>query len=293
MNNWGRWGDNDQKGCLNFLDCDSLARGIHSIKHNKALSLALALNNNGPQTGLSFGRINPKTTMVALHSPFNENCGFAFNDDAVEMGLQAATHWDALAHCEYKGKLYNGFSASTVSKNGAQYCDINSMGVIQSRGILLDIAKSKNLIRLPAGYQITNKDLEEAITQCGLTPHSGDIVLIRTGQVQLFLEGKRDQYAVPCAGLSAENALWFHQHQIAAVATDNYVFDAFPFQNNEYPSVHRLCLVEMGLCQGQNWNLEELADVCEKYQQYSFLLTATPEPFSSAVGAPVIPIATL
>lgn len=278
---------------MNFITRDSLACGIQSIKYNQAISLALALNGNGPQTGLTPGRINPKTTMTALHKRFNDTCELCFNDDAVEMGLQAATHWDALAHCEYKGKLYNGFSADSVTENGAEYCGIDAMGIVQTRGILLDIARAKNLKRLPAGYQITNEDLDKSIDNCGITPKTGDVVLIRTGQMQLFLTNQRDQYAIPCAGLRAENALWFHKHQIAAVATDNYAFDAYPFHNDEYPSLHRLCLVEMGLWQGQNWNLEELAKTCETYQQYSFLLTASPEPFSGALGAPVIPIATL
>ncbi len=30
------------------------------------------------------------------------------SDDAVSMPLQCATHWDALGHVSYMGRLYNG-----------------------------------------------------------------------------------------------------------------------------------------------------------------------------------------
>ena len=41
-----------------------------------------------------------------------------FNDDHVVMGLQAATHWDALGHVSYAGSLYNGVPANTVTALG-------------------------------------------------------------------------------------------------------------------------------------------------------------------------------
>ena len=32
------------------------------------------------------------------------------------MGVQAATHWDALAHVSYGGRLYNGTDAGVVDR---------------------------------------------------------------------------------------------------------------------------------------------------------------------------------
>jgi hypothetical protein len=49
--------------------------------------------------------------------------------------------------------------------------------------------------------------------------------------------------------------------------------------------------VEMGMLQGQNFRLEELAADCASDGEYTFLLEATPEPFVAAVGAPVAPLA--
>lgn len=57
--------------------------------------------------------------------------------------------------------------------------------------------------------------------------------------------------------------------------------------------VHALDLVEMGMPQAQNRNLEELSTACGETGRYSFLLSATPEPFAGATGSPVAPVAIL
>ena len=79
---------------------------------------------------------------------------------------------------------------------------------------------------------------------------------------------------------------------MAAVATDNYVFEVYPYESAELRlPVHRLCLVEMGLLLGENWDLEALSADCAGDRVYEFWLTATPEPFAGGLGGPVHPIA--
>ena len=51
-----------------------------------------------------------------------------------------------------------------------------------------------------------------------------------------------------------------------------------------------LHIVEMGLTQGQNFDLETLAADCSADGRYAFLLIAAPEPFAAACGAPVVPV---
>ena len=46
--------------------------------------------------------------------------------------------------------------------------------------------------------------------------------------------------------------------------------------------VHFLHLVDMGLTQGQNWDIEALAADCADDGRYAFLLSASPEPVLSA-----------
>jgi hypothetical protein len=56
--------------------------------------------------------------------------------------------------------------------------------------------------------------------------------------------------------------------------------------------VHLLQLRDMGLTQGQNFDLEALAAECADDGRYEFLFTAAPEPFTSACSAPVNPVVT-
>jgi hypothetical protein len=52
-----------------------------------------------------------------------------------------------------------------------------------------------------------------------------------------------------------------------------------------------ILLRDVGLTQGQNFDLEELADDCARDGVYEFMLSATPEPFTGATGSPVHPVA--
>ena len=106
--------------------------------------------------------------------------------------------------------------------------------------------------------------------------------------------GTRDlvAYTYPSPGLTIETAEWFHAHDVAAVATDTFVFEVYPCQYEDaYLPVHLLHLVEMGLTQGQNWVLDPLAEDCASDGRYTFLLDATPLPLIDGVGSPLNPLA--
>lgn len=123
---------------------------------------------------------------------------------------------------------------------------------------------------------------------------AGDIVLVRTGQVQVYLAGDKQGYGYPSPGLSVRTPEWFHARDVAAVANDTLTFEIFPPEIDDlWLPVHALHLVEMGMLQGQNWNLEELSTACGQEVRYAFLLSAMPEPFVGGTGTPVAPVAVL
>jgi kynurenine formamidase len=120
----------------------------------------------------------------------------------------------------------------------------------------------------------------------------GDIVLVRTGAMAALKAGDKLAYSFPTSGPSMRTVPWFHEHDVAAVATDNVAFEVYPPEREDAQlPVHLLHLVEMGMLQGQNWDLEALAEDCATDGVYEFFLSAAPEPFTRAVGAPVIPVA--
>jgi kynurenine formamidase len=290
VSNWGRWGDDDERGTLNLITAEAVRRGAACVRTGKTLSLALPLDANGPQTGAIPGRENPRHTMVAVNMVLADD--FATSDDAVSMGLQAATHWDALAHVSYDRMLYNGFPASSVTDAGAAHCGIDKVGPIVTRGVLLDVARARGVERLDGGHAITAADLDAACELGRVRVEPGDVALVRTGQMALLEAGDREAYASPSPGLSTQTVEWFWSHGVAAVATDNLTFEVLPCERPDvFLPVHLLHLRDMGLTQGQNWDLDALAADCADDGAYTFLLQATPEPFTNATGAPVVPVA--
>ena len=294
VNNWGRWGADDERGTLNLISNDSVRAGVAGITDGKRFSLAIPMSQDGPQLGFVKGRTNPtRTTIAHLELYGDDERGVRFNDDALELGVQAATHWDALAHVSYDGRLYNGFPTSSIDATaGATRLGADKLGTIASRGILLDLARSTGVDIVAGGHALTPDDLEAAEAFGRVTVGEGDIVLLRTGQMQHLHAGDKMAYCITTAGPSMQTVQWFRDRGVAAVATDNLSFEVFPGEHDGVMlPVHMLHIVEMGLVQGQNFDLEALATDCADDGRYSFFLEATPEPVVNAGGAPVTPVA--
>jgi len=311
VSNWGRWGADDELGTLNLIDEAARLRGAAAVENGDAYGLSLPLSaEEGIQVGFVPGRVNPTRTMIAINVALSPDPEWiASSEDVVTLALQCATHWDGLAHVSYGagpdgGRLYNGFSADSVTGAGAGRLGIHLVRSLVSRGVLLDLPRTKGLELLDPGYPITPADLDDACASAGITVEPGDVVLVRTGQpAHLALPGrpgiggaepKRDlvAYTWPSPGLTVATAEWFHDHDVAAVATDTMVLEVYPCEDPDlYLPVHLLHLVEMGMTQGQNWFLDELAEACAADGRYGFLLDATPLPFTNALGSPVSPVA--
>jgi kynurenine formamidase len=293
VSNTGRWGPDDQRGTLNLVDAAAVLRGVAAAREGRVFSLAIPFDEDGPQTGAIPGRDNPRRTMLAVNAPYTgDPAGFCVNDDAVTMGVQAATHWDALAHVSYEGRLYNGVEASTVDERGASRLGIEHFGPLVTRGIVADVARAHGVDHFDDGHAITADDLDAAVALAGVTVRPGDALLVRTGQMHFLRQGDRERFANPSPGLSTRSVEWLHDHGIAAVATDTLVFEVWPPEEPDVLlPVHLLHLVDMGLPQGQLWALDDLAVDCAADGRYEVLLCATPLPLTRSVGGPVAPTA--
>ncbi|UNS97557.1 cyclase family protein [Streptomyces tubbatahanensis] len=295
VNNWGRWGADDEVGTLNLVTDEVVRRAAAGVRSGRRVPLALPLQQNGVQTGMIPGRVNPLHTMVALNLEMFGPGTVATSDDVVTMGLQAATHWDGLGHVSHGGRIYNDRPADSITAHkGATFSGIEKTHPLVSRGVLLDVARARGEQQLAGDHAVEPEDLEAAEEFAGTRVQAGDIVLVRTGQLRHFLAGDKHAYAHPSPGLSIRAPEWFHARDVAAVANDTLTFEIVPPQiENLWLPVHALHLVEMGMLQGQNWNLEELSEACADEARYSFLLSAPPEPFTGGTGAPVAPVAVL
>jgi kynurenine formamidase len=314
VRNWGRWGDDDELGTLNFITADKVAHAASLVRHGKVFPLGVDFGSSGPQGAFHY-RQNPVHVMTIdggddrtlleygpkwLRHPsavqlsgYSQAGPMRFNDDMIIMPLQAATQWDALSHVYYDEKLYNGFPASSVTSLGAYHVGIDKVDVkgITSRAVLLDIVKLRGVeLFCELGDPITPDELDAAARAAGVTVGAGDIVLIRTGWWARFLE--HGDGSEPGAGLDWTCAQWLHDHEVAAVAADNLMVEnPESGVDGTILPMHMLCLRDMGLMLGEYWDLTALAADCAADGVYEFQLIAPPLRVVGAVGSPVNPIA--
>ena len=295
VSNWGRWGADDQRGTLNLLTPAAVTRGAHAVQRGDAFSLAIPFDQHGPQwdsTNMP-DRVNPELSTYAVNVTFTGDAAdFTTSDDSFRMGSQAATHLDALAHVGYEGRLWNDTPMAVVTEHGAGRLGIEPVGAVATRGVLLDIARLHGVDCFDENYAITGDDLERAARAAGISVEAGDAVLVRTGQMHYLRAGDKRRYSHPSPGLSTRSIPWIRDHDVALVATDTMTFEVYPCEDPAvFMPVHMIHLRDMGLAQGQNWHLDDLAADCAADGRCDFLLVATPLPLTAAAGAPCAPTA--
>jgi kynurenine formamidase len=304
--NWGRWGEDDVLGTLNFIDDAVRTRAARLVSTGRVVSLAQRFDTDGPQKGWR-RRTNPVHTMTDTGTDAERgNQGFPHGlggaDDVIAMPLQCSTQWDGLGHIFDHGRAWNGrLAGDVVTSDGDLVTGIeHAAGVVVGRGVLLDIGRhlEPETGELADGYAITVADIEACIAAQGGSSRvgRGDIVLIRTGQyARTRRDGWGDYAGGAAPGLSLTTAGWLHRSEIAAIATDTWGFEVRPneFDAPAFQPLHQVAIPNIGLTIGEMWNLDELADACLERGSWEFFLSAPPLPITGAVGSPINPVAVL
>jgi kynurenine formamidase len=297
VRNWGRWGPDDERGCLNFITDDKRRAAAGLVRRGASFSLSIPLDENGPQAG-GGGRTNPSHLVTRSgNDPATVNGvgGTAhFTDDLlVQFYLQAGTQWDALAHVFYDGQLYNGFPASGITSKGTNHLGFDKYyDQLVTRGVLVDVARAQGVDTLPDDYVIDSAELDDVLAAQGVGVEGGDIVLVRTGLMALHdATGSWAAFNNPCPGVHYEVAAWCHRHDVAALAADNMAVEARTGWEGLGIPLHMLALRDMGMPLGEFFYLEALAADCAADGVYEFMLVAPGLRVTGALGSPVTPIA--
>ena len=297
LSNWGKWGPDDQRGCLNYITDTVTKNASKLIKTGTTVSCSRPITTESASdvtyqvqrfmVDSGEGRTHDDQERQINRKGAAEFIGMVFHG-------QSITHIDALSHYSWKGLMYNGVSSDMVtSKEGAQSHSIENIsnGII-TRGVLLDIAKLKNKPWLDNDEPVMPEDLDAAEKAQGITVGEGDVLFVRTGNYRKRLEtGPTD----PSKGMTACQvacAPWFKERRIAMLGTDT----SHDIKPTDYPNLtssplHIMCLVTLGLWLVDNCNLEELAQICEIRNTSEFLLAMGPLKLNKVTGSPVNPIA--
>lgn len=294
LSNWGRWGADDERGTTNLITPKRIVEAARLIRQGKVFDLGIPFGPDGPQSGAG-GRINPILLISETGQDQEQFPGaFHYADDYVFMPLQAASQWDAIAHVHYDGKLYNGFPAESVSPHGAKHCSIEKQGNgITGRGVLLDVARHRNVPWMQIGEAIQPDELDRVAEAQGVEIKSGDILLIRTGWWKKFAEERdREAWMQGEPGIGIACCEWLAKHEIAAVCCDNIAVEVLPGEiEGEVLPVHMVLLRDMGMTLGEILDFEALAEDCASDGVYEFFFCGPPIKFQRALGSPINPLA--
>lgn len=283
------WGPNDEIGTLNMMTDASRFDVLRQVTGGKIYDLGVDLFVGMPLCCTPFG--DPSFQIWMTHTPARDSASelLSYSGDAISMYTHSGTHLDTLNHFGLHGKIWNQVSAADAlgvrgwSKSGA-----DKYPPIVARGVLIDVAGSKNMAHLPTSYAITVADLQAALRRQGTTLRPGDVVLTRTGLMTLWPDVNKYRLADQ-AGLSLEAAQWLVEEQKAMLlGADNFGVESFPSKDPEnFVPVHTYLFAEHGVSILEAMWLEDLA----KDQVYEFLFIASPLKIRGATASPIRPLA--
>ncbi len=289
-------GPDDQLGALNHLTPESsgavLARADGSRCYDLSIDYFVGMPSfqaAGDPSYQIFMSHTPRGTVVDNLNGAGKavNQHVCYSGDVIFMYTHTGTHIDALNHFGVDGEIFNHFSADDhLGSRHWDVCGAETIPPLITRGVLLDIARTKGVECLPDSYAITVADCEEALAAANLTLETGDVALVRTGRMSYWPDGTRVLGSPP--GLGLEAARWVTSRGIVAIAADQECVEVGPSQHEDnWLPGHCHFLAEAGVPMIELVNLEELSR--DRVDEFCFV--AAPIRLRGASGSPLRPLA--
>lgn len=291
------WGPADEIGRLNLMTPASQAAVLARVDGSRAYDLSVEYYVGMP----SWHEIgDPRYQFWLTHTPHGtvvddpvgvgeaQNRHVSYTGAAISMYTHMGTHIDALNHFGLDGKIWNGFDAREhLGDRGWKKTGAEKIPPIIARGVLIDVATAKGVAMLPDGYRVRRADLVDALAKQGVGLQSGDVVLIRTGRMQLY--GQAAAYMKDPPGMAVDAARFLVEEGGAmVVGADNLSFETFPpEQDGNYVPVHTYLLAQQGAYIIELADLEALA----RDRVYEFAFVGTSLKLRGSDAAPLRPIA--
>jgi kynurenine formamidase len=280
-----RWGAGDERGSVNLMRPAQVLAAVQLIRTGEIIELGQTLD---PATMPFFpGRqlsILTKRTNVLPQS--NRRIS---NEEMVigEMG-QIGTQFDGFSHQGIGSGFYNCFTLDQIAtRTGFTKLGMEQVGAIVTRGVLIDVAALKGVAVLPDSYEITARDLQDALGRQQLALRPGDAVIVHTGWGTLW--GKENaRYMKTDPGIGVAAATWLAVQNPMLVGSDNWSVEVNPSPDPAISSpVHQILLAVNGIHMLEGMKLDELA----AKRVYEFAFVVQPLKLKGATGSTVAPIA--
>jgi kynurenine formamidase len=297
VGNWGRWGDEDERGALNLLTPEVVLAATKIPKSGKVYALGLPIQRigvpwfdyRGAPMRLSLEHQSDRGQFELSGAPDHVGA----NEDVLVFASHNETHMDALCHVFWERQMYNGIPVETVSASaGATKLGIDKVKGFAARAVLLDMPRHLGVGDWFEGeHIITSAELDACAQAQGVEVRPGDVLLVRTGWVDKFLANNPTQSGPANdpiqAGLGFDACEFVADHDVCAVGCDNSAVESIPFDRNEFLGIHIELLVKRGIYFLEHLMLKEMADD----RCHEALIVVSPLNVTGGTGSPINPIA--
>jgi kynurenine formamidase len=285
------WGPDDRRGGLNYITPDRVLAAAAEVRLGRTVTLEAPIETHAAPD-------NPEPAMDEMTGTGDQADpgGLTFARDRLTMNVHgnADSHIDALCHVMYRGRLYNGVPADTVTSAGADELSIEmtSNGIV-GRGVLLDIPRLHGVPWLEPGDHVTLDDLTRAEEAQQVRVGEGDLLFVRVGHRERRNALGPWDSAATRAGLHPTAMEFVAERKVAALGSDSNN-DTSPSvaEGVDFP-VHVLALNAMGLHLLDWLQFDGLAPHCADTGRWSFCCVIAPLRLEHGTGSPVNPIAIL
>jgi kynurenine formamidase len=279
-----KWGAADERGSGNHMKPEAVLRATRLIRSGEVVELGRVLSGSMPFFGSRRFDVHLKRTVM---NPQPNRRGS--NEELVvsEIG-QVGTQLDGFTHQTIGPTVYNCIPVDEIAtRTGFTKLGVEKVGALITRGVLIDVAALKGVKMLPDAYEITARDLQDALARQKLTLQPGDAVLIHTGWGQLWGQDNA-RYVKSDPGIGVGAAEWLAKQDPMLVGADNWSVEVVPNPDAQLNQpVHQIMLVVNGVHLLENMKLDELA----ARQAYEFAFMVQPLKIQGGTGSTVAPIA--
>ena len=273
LSNWGRWGKDDERGTLNLITAEKSRQAATLAKTGTTVSLARQIAR---EKAPSSPQPRPVNQGGALSSFFFIGGDYLFERQEIEYHGGKLSHFDALCHVSYNGKLYNGvnFKEVVTNEGGCTKLSVNSArnGIV-TRGVLLDLPNTR----------VTPADVVAWEKKTGIKISSGDVMLLRTHRPGTPEPG------FSSAGYEPSLIPFLKERDVALIGSDTAQ------EGGTIPGVgipiHIFTIVGLGMNLLDNLALNDLAATADKLKRWEFMLVVEPLRVEYGAGSAVNPVA--
>lgn len=273
LSNWGRWGKLDERGTLNLITPEKRRQAAALAREGVVVSLARPMVSERPADPAG---ARPVNRQGAESSHFLIDGDYLFERQEIEYHGNRLSHFDALCHVSYGGRLYNGlnFKEVVTPAGGCSKLAVTTAqeGIV-TRGVLVDLP----------GTRVGPAEMAAWEKRTGIRVSPGDVLLLRTARPG----GAPASFGT--AGYEPSIIPFLKERDVALIGSD------IAQEGGTIPGVaipiHTFTIVALGMNLLDNLALDDLAAAADRLKRWEFMLVVGPLRVQNGAGSPVNPVA--